>query len=158
RGNNIMGPLLYTGFADPATLASLTGLGGVILWGALALAIIASIDGMLCAKLAHPPGAPRGDSNRLLLRLGVANAASAVAGGIPSGINIGASVTNRTFGGHSRVSGLVNAGLQLGTLLFLLPIVAYLPRAVLSATIMVVAVQHIDPWSRQATVRLFRDK
>jgi len=157
RGN-IMGPLLYTGFADPATLGTLMGLSHIILPGALALAIIASIDGMLCAKLANPPGAPRGDSNRLLLRLGLANAASAVTGGITSGINIGASVANRAFGGHSRVSGLVNAGLQLATLLVLLPIVAYLPRAVLSATIMVVAVQHIDPWSKRATVRLFKDK
>ncbi len=155
---NIMGPLFYTGLADPATLATLTGLGGIIVSGALALAIIASIDGMLCAKLAHPPGAARGDSNRLLLRLGAANAASAAAGGITSGINIGASIANRAFGGHSRVSGLVNAGFQLATLLFLLPIVAYMPRAVLSATIMVVAVQHIDPWSTRATVRLFKDK
>ena len=30
------------------------------------IAIIAAIDGMLCAKLASAPGTPRGDSNRLL--------------------------------------------------------------------------------------------
>jgi sulfate permease, SulP family len=155
---NIMGPRLYTGFADPAELRVLAGLSHIILPGALALAIIASIDGMLCAKLASAPGAPRGDSNRLLVRLGVANAASAVAGGITSGINIGASVTNRTFGGRSWVSVMVNAVLLLATILVLLPLVTHLPRAVLSAVIMVVAVQHIDPWSKQATARLFKDR
>ena len=157
-GSDIVRPLLYVTFTNPATLVPLANLSHVILPGALALAIIASIDGMLCAKLANPPGAPRGDSNHLLVRLGLANAASAVAGGITSGINIGASVTNRAFGGHSRVSGMVNAGLMLATLLVLLPIVTYLPRAVLSATIMVVAVQHIDPWSKRAMVRLLKDE
>ncbi|MGH6684991.1 MAG: SulP family inorganic anion transporter, partial [Pseudolabrys sp.] len=98
---NIMGPRLYTGFADSAVLHELAGLANVILPSALALAIIASIDSMLCAKLANAPGTPRGDSNRLLMRIGLANAASAAAGGITSGINIGASVANRTFGGRS---------------------------------------------------------
>jgi sulfate permease, SulP family len=153
---NITGPRPYADFADPATFSELAGLAHVILPGALALAIIAAIDGMLCAKLANAPGAPRADSNRLLVRLGLANAASAAAGGITGGINIGASVTNRAFGGHSCVSVVVNAALLLATILILLPFVAHMPRAVLSAVIMVVAVQHIDPWSRQATARLFK--
>ncbi len=136
--------------------SELASLAHVILPGALALAIVAAIDGMLCAKLANAPGAPRGDSNRLLVRLGLANAVSAVAGGITSGINIGASVTNRAFGGHSWASVVVNAALLLATILMLLPFVTHIPRAVLSAVIMVVAVQHIDPWSKQATARLFK--
>jgi anti-anti-sigma factor len=142
--------------AGPATLGELASLAHVIFSAALALAIVASIDGMLCAKLAKAPGAPRGDSNRLLLRLCVANAVSAAAGGITSGINIGASVSNRAFGGHSWVSVVVNAALLLATILMLLPFVTHMPRAVLSAAIMVVAVQHIDPWSKQATARLFK--
>ena len=55
------------------------------------------------------------------MRLGLANAVSAAAGGITSGINIGASVANRAFGGHSWVSVVVNAALLLATLLVLLP-------------------------------------
>jgi SulP family sulfate permease len=154
---HIAWPQPYTQFVDPAALSKLANFAVVILPGALALATIAAIDGMLCAKLANAPGAPRGDSNQLLVRLGLANAASAAVGGITSGINIGASVTNRSFGGHSRISVLVNAALLLVTILTLLPLVAHLPRAVLSAVIMVVAIQHIDPWSKQATARLFKE-
>jgi sulfate permease, SulP family len=153
---SIAGPWPAATIAGPATLGELASLAHVIFSAALALAIVASIDGMLCAKLAKAPGAPRGDSNRLLVRLGVANAVSAAAGGVTSGINIGASVSNRAFGGHSWVSVVVNAALLLATILMLLPFVTHMPRAVLSAAIMVVAVQHIDPWSKQATARLFK--
>src|SRR5262249_44606178 len=36
----------------------------------------------------------------------------------------------------------------------LFPVLAYMPRAVLSASIMVVAVQHIEPWTKQLAMRL----
>ncbi|MDB5601039.1 MAG: sulfate transporter [Xanthobacteraceae bacterium] len=148
-------PRPYEALTDTAFFGQLVRLAPVIVPGALALALIAAIDAMLCAKLASRPGDARGDSNALLVRLGLANAASAMAGGITSGINIGASVTNRAFGGHSWVSVAVNAALLLATIL-VFPLLGHLPRAVLSAVIMVVAIQHIDPWSKQATAKLFR--
>jgi SulP family sulfate permease len=126
----------------------------VILPGALALAVIASIDALLCAKLTSQPGELRSGDDRLLIRLGMANAVSAVLGGITSGINIGPSVANRAFGGRSRLSVIVNAVAVLTAATLLFPLLAYLPRAVLSATIMVVAIQHIDPWTKQLAARL----
>jgi SulP family sulfate permease len=148
-------PRPYEALIDTAFLGQLLKLAPVIVPGALALALIAAIDAMLCAKLASRPGDARGDSNALLVRLGLANAASAMAGGITNGINIGASVANRAFGGHSWVSVAVNAALLLATIL-VFPLLGHLPRAVLSAVIMVVAIQHIDPWSQQATAKLFK--
>src|SRR6202050_1394014 len=53
-----------------------------IVAGALALAIIASIDALLCTKLVTASGEPRRDGDRILLRLGIANLAAACAGGI----------------------------------------------------------------------------
>lgn len=94
-----------------------------------------------------------GDS--LLTRLGFANAVAAGFGGITSGINIGASVINRNYGGRSWVSVLVNVAILLAALTWLFPLIAFLPRVVLSAVIMVAAVQHIDPWTNQLVVRLF---
>ena len=126
----------------------------VILPGALALAVIASIDALLCAKLTSQPGELRAGDDRLLIRLGMANAVSAVLGGITSGINIGPSLANRAFGGRSRLSVIVNAVAVLAAATLLFPLLAYLPRAVLSATIMVVAIQHIDPWTKQLAARL----
>ena len=110
-----------------------------------------------CAlKLASQPGVLDIAGDGLLVRLGLANAGSAGFGGITSGINIGASVTNRAFGGHSRVSVVVNAAMLLAALTVLYPLVAYIPRVALSGVIMVVAVQHIDPWTKQAVGRLMK--
>ena len=118
-----------------------------IVGGAVALAIIASIDALLCAKLVTATGEPRRNGDQLLVRLGVGNIATACAGGITGGINIGASVANRTFGARTPLSVLINAAALLlaGTVLFRW--LGQMPRVVLSAVIMVVAVQHFDLWS-----------
>jgi SulP family sulfate permease len=126
----------------------------LIVSSALALAIIASIDALVCAKLASRPGELRAGDDRLLVRLGIANAISAAFGGITSGINIGPSLANRAFGAQSPLSVLVNAAAVLAAATLLFPLLAYMPRAVLSAAVMVIAIQHIEPWTRQLTQRL----
>jgi SulP family sulfate permease len=126
----------------------------VILSGALALAVIASIDALLCARLAGRPGELSAGDDRLLVRLGLANAISAGFGGITNGINIGPSLTNRAFGGRSSLSVIVNAAAVLLAATLLFPVLAYIPRAVLSATIMVIAIQHIEPWTWKLAGRL----
>jgi anti-anti-sigma regulatory factor len=92
-------------------------------------------------------GEPRRNGDQLLVRLGVGNIATACAGGITGGINIGASVANQTFGARTPLSVLINAAALLlaGTVLFRW--LGQMPRVVLSAVIMVVAVQHFDLWS-----------
>ena len=119
----------------------------LIVGGAFALAVVAALDALLCAKLAMPADGPKEDGNRLLVRLGLGNMASACFGGITSGINIGPSIVNRNFGAKSSLSVLINVAVVLAVIFVLFPVVSYMPRAVLSATIMVIAVQHIDPWS-----------
>jgi sulfate permease, SulP family len=128
----------------------------VIMPSALALAIIASIDALLCAKLTSQPGELRAGDDSLLIRLGIANAVSSSFGGITNGINIGPSLTNRAFGGRSWLSVIVNAAAVLAAATLLFPALAYMPRAVLSAAIMVIAIQHIDPWTKQLAARLIK--
>lgn len=118
-----------------------------ILGGALALAIIAAIDALLCAKLATPAGEKTPDSDRLLIRLGAGNIAAGLFGGITSGINIGASVANRAFGGRTPLSVLVHAATLIAAAATFWWIGAGLPQVVLSACIMVIAIQHFDAWS-----------
>ena len=81
------------------------------------------------------------------MRLGIGNIATACAGGITSGINIGASVANRTFGARTPLSVLINAAALLLASTVLFRWLGQMPRVVLSAVIMVVAVQHFDLWS-----------
>src|SRR5271163_4191418 len=115
-----IGPTAFPYFAGLAHTSNFIALLPTILGGALALALIASIDALLCAKLVAAPGEPRRDGDRLLMRLGVGNLAAACVGGITSGINIGPSIANRAFGARTRLSVLVNAVALLiaGTLLF----------------------------------------
>ena len=123
-----------------------------IVGGALGLATIASIDALLCSKLLARRGEPKVDGDRLLVRLGTANALCATLGGITGGLNIGPSRDNKAAGGRTPVSALVNALAVLVTLLVLFPALSYLPCVALSAVIVVIAIQHFDPW----TMRLAR--
>jgi sulfate permease, SulP family len=132
---------------DLAEAPDFVGLLPLVVVGAFALAVVAALDALLCAKLVTPPGGQKTDGNRLLVRLGLGNMLSACFGGITAGINIGPSVVNRTFGAKSSLSVLINAAVLLAVIFVLFPVVSYMPRVVLSATIMVIAVQHVDPWS-----------
>jgi sulfate permease, SulP family len=143
-------------FSGLPMVESLESSLSVILPSALALAIIASIDALLCAKLTSQPGELRAGDDSLLVRLGIANAVSASFGGITSGINIGPSVVNRGFGGRSWLSVIVNAVAVLAAATLLFRFLAYMPRAVLSAAVMVIAIQHIDPWTKQFAARLIK--
>jgi len=139
-------------FAELARNPGIVSLLPTIVGGALALALIASIDTLLCAKLLARPGEPKVNGDRLLMRLGAANVLAAGCGGITGGFNIGPSRDNRAFGGQTPLSALVNAAALLVTLVVLFPALSYLPCVAISAVIMVIAVQHVDPW----TLRLVR--
>jgi sulfate permease, SulP family len=166
--SNMLGPVIGPPTASAAMRTVLVDFSGLamaeplerswllIVSSALALAIIASIDALLCAKLASRPGELRAGDDRLLVRLGLSNAMAAAFGGITSGINLGPSLTNRAFGGQSALSVLVNAAAVLAAATLLFPLLAYIPRAVLSAAVMVVAIQHLDPWTGQLVRRMVR--
>lgn len=145
-------PPMFPRFVE---LAHHPGLGAIvptIVGGALALALIASIDALLCARLLAQPGDQPVDGDRLLVRLGAGNVVAACFGGITSGLNLGPSLVNRAFGARTPFSVLVNSAVILLSIALLFPLIGYLPRVALSATIMVIAIQHIDRW----TVHAFR--
>jgi Sulfate permease family len=102
-------PTPYKAIGDLAQMRDFAELLPFIVGGALALAIVAAIDALLCTKLVTPPGASKVDGDRLLMRLGVGNVLSACFGGITSGINIGPSLANRAFGAKTSRSVLINA-------------------------------------------------
>jgi sulfate permease, SulP family len=147
-------PTPWANVGDLTSAGTLLALLPIMLGGGLALAVIASIDALLCAKLVCQPGDARLDADRLLGRLGIGNMVAASFGGITSGINIGPTLTNRAFGGRTPLSVLVNALAILLAFTVFFPIVTLLPRVALSAVIMVIAIQHFDPWSMQLVRRV----
>jgi sulfate permease, SulP family len=134
-------------FSDLARVDEIRPIVPTIMAGALALAVVASMDALLCAKLVTPLGERTPDGDKLLQRLGVGNIVAACFGGITSGLNIGPSVANRSFGGRTPVAVLFHAAAILVVCTLLLPIALLMPRVALSAVIMVVAIQHLDVWS-----------
>lgn len=149
-------PVLWNlqAFAQLVERENLVEIAPTIVMGGLGLAIIASIDALLCTKLLSRPGEHRLSSDRQLVRLGLGNVAAASLGGITSGVNLGPSLVNRAYGARTVLSVFVNAGAVLATVAFLLPVLAHLPRVVLSAVIMVVAIQHFDTSTLQLVKRL----
>jgi MFS superfamily sulfate permease-like transporter len=142
-----LAPPVFPRFIELARHPGLGAIAPMIVGGALALALIASLDALLCARLLARPGDPRVDADRLLCRLGAGNVLAACFGGITSGLNPGPTLVNRAFGGRTPFSVLVNAAAILLVIALLFPLVVYLPRVALSAVIMVIAVQNVDRWT-----------
>jgi len=141
-------------FSDFARVEDLRAIVPTIVAGALALAVVASMDALLCAKLVTPLGERTPDGDKLLQRLGAGNVAAACFGGITSGLNIGPSVANRSLGGRTPVAVLFHAATILVVCTVLFPVAVLMPRVALSAVIMVVAIQHLDVWSLRLVGRL----
>jgi CRP-like cAMP-binding protein/anti-anti-sigma regulatory factor len=96
--------------------------------GAFGLAIVSSLDVLLCVRVMDAVIGRRSSGSRELTRLGAGNMIAACFGGIPSGVNLGASVTNYRAGGRTRLAIAVAASVTLLTMLFLAPVIALLPR------------------------------
>ena len=128
----------------------------VILTSALALAFIASMDALLCLKLASPPGALdiAGEACSCVLASPTRRPRASAASPAVS-ISAQASPIAR-LGGTAVVSVVVNAAMLLAVLALLFPLVAYIPRVALSGVIMAAAIQRIDPWTMQTVRRLMK--
>ena len=115
--------------------------------GAFSLAIVSSLDVLLCAKVMDGVTGERSRGSRELVRIGVGNMTAACFGGIASGVNLGASTASHRAGGRTRLASLAAAVVVLLAVLFLGPAIALLPRVVIAGMLFVVGVQLFDQWS-----------
>ncbi len=115
--------------------------------GAFSLAIVSSLDVLLCAKVIDGVTGERSRGSRELVRVGVGNMAAACFGGIASGVNLGASLANHRAGGRTRLASMAAAAVILLAVLLLGPAIALLPRVVIAGMLFVVGVQLFDQWS-----------
>jgi MFS superfamily sulfate permease-like transporter len=137
---------------DPALRSFLP----LLLTAAASLAIVASLDAMLCARLVESDSGLRFNGNRELIRLGAGNMVSAAFGGISNGVNLAASFANHRAGARTSLSLLVSSSLVLAGLLLLPPAIALLPSVVIGAMLVVVSIQLVDRWTLQIAAKLFR--
>ena len=140
--------------STPAFWSALPGLAT----GALSLAIVASLDGLLCAKTVAAVTGTKVHGNRELLRLGVGNAVAACFGGIAGGVNLASSFANHRAGGRTGASILASALAILLAVLLVAPLIAYIPRAVIAGLLAMVAIQLFDRWAFQLVGRVASGK
>ena len=143
----------FLGFvADPRFRQVIPALVG----GALSLAIIASLDGIVCARLIESDSGNRVEGNLELIRLGAGNMVAAGFGGLANGINLGSSFANHRSGARTRLSVLVHALVILFAILLLSPLISYLPRVVIAGMLAMVAIQLVDRWTLQILAKLVK--
>ena len=127
---------------------------------ATTLALLGSIESLLCARIADQmmadgPYGDRHDANQELMAQGIANLITPFFGGMPATGTIARTVTNVKNGGNSPVAGMVHALTLLVVMLVAAPLAGDVPLAALSAILMFVA-WNMGEWHEFVHLRQFR--
>lgn len=143
-----------SGFYALATEAQWWSMLPSILAWAASLALISSLDVLLCAKVMEGYTRKREDHNLDLVRLGVGNLIAAAFGGISSAISLTSSQANHGSGGRTGYSVLINALLILAAVLFCTQLIALIPKVVVAGMLFVTAWRLFDRWTVQLLRRI----
>ena len=130
-----------------------------LLWpAALGIALMSFTESVAAARTFTGRNDPPVNADRELVAVGLANAASAFAGGMPAGGGTSQTAVVSAAGARSQMAQWVNAAAVLVSLLFLSRVIGLLPQAALGALILVVAVSMIKPGHFRAIARVRRDE
>lgn len=121
---------------------------------ALTLSLLLSIDTLKTCVALDAMTESRHDSNRELRGQGLANLASALAGGMPGAGMMGATLVNLNSGGATRLSGVFEGGLALAALLLAGGLIAWIPVAGLAGILIVVGARMAD----RSSLKLLRHR
>lgn len=127
---------------------------------ATTLALLGSIESLLCARIADQmmadgPYGDRHDANQELMAQGIANMVTPFFGGMPATGTIARTVTNVKNGGNSPIAGMVHALTLLMVMLVAAPLAGHVPLAALSAILMFVA-WNMGEWRQFVHLRQYR--
>src|SRR5262249_30349340 len=100
-------PRYFTGFGSLLAERTLWPVLLTLAVGAFSLAIVSSLDVLLCVRVVDGRTGERSNGSWELVRLGVATIVGAGFGALPSGLNLGASIANHRAGGRSRLSAVI---------------------------------------------------
>lgn len=129
-------PLTLPGFAPD--------LIGALLLPALLISVIGFVESVSVAQTLAAKKRQRIDPNQELIGLGAANIGAAFTGGFPVTGGFSRSVVNYDAGAETPAAGAYTAAGLLVASLFLTPLIHYLPKATLAATIIVAVLSLVD--------------
>ena len=127
---------------------------------ATTLALLGSIESLLCARIADQmmadgPYGDRHDANQELMAQGIANLVTPFFGGMPATGTIARTVTNVKNGGNSPIAGITHAITLLVVMMVAAPLAGHVPLAALSAILMFVA-WNMGEWREFIHLRHYR--
>lgn len=121
---------------------------------ALAVAVLAALESLLCAVVADGMTVgEKHDPDRELVGQGLGNIAAGLFGGLPATAALARTAVNVRSGARTRLAAMVHALTLLVVVLFLAPLAARVPLAVLGGILMVVAVRMVE---RHASALILR--
>ena len=126
-----------------------------VIMPALTLALLGSIESLLCARVADSMIHDRHDPNQELMAQGLANLVSPFFGGMPATGTIARTVTNVQSGGSTPIAGIVHALTLLLVILFAAPLAKNVPLASLAAILVFVA-WNMGEWRKFVDLKQFR--
>lgn len=139
-----------TGFPSLYWPTFSSSLLGQMLFSALVLAALGSIDSLLTSVVADSATGTFHDSDKELIGQGVGNMMSGLVGGIPGAGATIRTVSNIRAGGSSPVSGMIHAVLLLAVVLGLGQYAGQIPYAALAGVLIKVGIDVIDwPYLRR---------
>jgi len=115
-----------------------------LLYPALTLAVLLSIDTLKTCVVLDTLTHSRHDSNRELVGQGFGNLAAAMCSGMPGAGTMGATLVNIASGARTSNSGVVEGLVVFLAYLLLLPFLAWIPLAALGGILTVVGLKMID--------------
>jgi SulP family sulfate permease len=120
----------------------------ILVWGA-SIALLSSLDALLCTKVMENVTRQTSDSNFNLIRLGIANAVACVFGSVFCAVSLTSSQANYNSGGRTRWSIVWNCVFLFVAAYFLTDLIGLLPTPVVAGLLAMAAIRLFDPWTLQ---------
>ena len=129
----------------PVTLPTMNiGVWQMLLPTALAISFVGYMESISVAKSLASKRRQKIDANQELIALGVANLGATLTGGYPVTGGISRSVVNFAAGAQTGLASMITALLMALSVIFLVPLFYFLPKAVLAAIIIVAVAGMVD--------------
>jgi SulP family sulfate permease len=121
---------------------------------AFTIALLGSIESLLCARVADAVIEDRHDPNQELMAQGIANVASPLFGGFCATGTIARTMVNVRAGARTPLAGIIHALCLVAVVLVAAPLAKHIPLATLAAILIYVAF-HMGEWHEFARLRQF---
>lgn len=124
---------------DGAPIGLSFDLVSALLGSAIAIAVLGSLESLLCAVVADGMSGKKHNPNDELIGQGLGNIVAPFFGGIPATAAIARTAANVRAGGSSPLSSVVHSLFIIAAILLLAPLLAYIPMASMAALLLMVA-------------------